>query len=314
MRLKHVFLGIVTSLALFSGSHSDSHAMMKIVRNGSKLIRVNPTLVSQAHMSFAKDNVRNTAVVLDEETLKKNNEMLENVNFTDKHGPTPLIWATKYNNRETVKTLLCKGANVNHHDNTGALTFAVSKGHTDIVKQLIEANTDVNAKDNGWTPLMLATILGRTDIVKQLIEANADVNVQDKYGNTALILAVKNDSTGIVKQLIEANADVNAQSKNGSTALIFAARDGKTNIAKKLIEANADVNAQDKDGDTALIRAAGNSHTDSVQQLLTHPDINIGIENKRGKTALDIAEERNHTDIVELIEEYQQINNTKTPW
>jgi ankyrin repeat protein len=88
---------------------------------------------------------------------------------------------------------------------------------------------------------------------------------------------------------------------------------GNWDAVKEQLDQGVDVNAQNKNGSTALTRAAYNGYTDVVQELLTHPDINIGIKNTKGKTALDIAREENRTAIVKLIEEHQeQINNYKT--
>lgn len=70
------------------------------------------------------------------------------------------------------------------------LIEASKDGQLSIVKLLIEAKTDINAKNiYESTALMHASAHNYLDIVKLLIEAGADVNIRNKYGETALTLA-----------------------------------------------------------------------------------------------------------------------------
>ena len=71
---------------------------------------------------------------------------------------------------------------------------ACANGHVDIVRLLLEARADVNAKDvEGTTALMLASGLGYAEVVTLLVQAGADLNAQDSLGRTALNLAQKDD-------------------------------------------------------------------------------------------------------------------------
>jgi len=56
-----------------------------------------------------------------------------------------------------------------------------------VVKLLLEAGSDVNARDSlGMTPLHRAVLVGSADIVKLLLLNGADVNSRDNMGRTPL--------------------------------------------------------------------------------------------------------------------------------
>ncbi len=135
-----------------------------------------------------------------------------------------------------------KGGNIMEDKN---MLLAESRnGNTEAVKQLLEAGTDVNAKNNfGDTPLMLAARYGHNETVGLLLESSADINANNNYGWTALMWAARYGHTETVKFLLEKGADVNRENRHGNTALLFAAYDGSTEMMKLLLEAGADVNA-----------------------------------------------------------------------
>jgi ankyrin repeat protein len=93
----------------------------------------------------------------------------------------------------------------------------------DIVKELINAGANVDAKNNSdITALIQASIGGELDIVKELISAGANVDAIDNSNSSALIYASKLGLLDIVKELISAGANVNGYDENRKTALIFA--------------------------------------------------------------------------------------------
>lgn len=74
------------------------------------------------------------------------------------------------------------------------LHFAASKGSAEVVKMLLEAGADVNAKEReyrcnddncGRTPLHVAASKGNAEIVKMLLEAGADKTIRDAEDKTA---------------------------------------------------------------------------------------------------------------------------------
>jgi len=68
------------------------------------------------------------------------------------------------------------------------LTTAISSKYAlDMIKLLLEAGADINAKDSlGKTPIMVATSLQRFHVVLFLLQSGADYTIKDKAGNTLI--------------------------------------------------------------------------------------------------------------------------------
>lgn len=131
--------------------------------------------------------------------------------------------------------------------------------HTALVKALIEAGADVNARGCfNRTPLLLAMYDDRNDIVPLLLARHADVFARDDYGNTSLMEAASMGNIGLIQLLLKQGLNVNARNKYDMTPLMSACyshthADYKT--VQTLLEHGADVNAKDRDGRTALVLA-----------------------------------------------------------
>jgi len=97
---------------------------------------------------------------------------------------------------------------------------AAGKGNIEAVKQHIAAGTDVNAKDDGWTPLHAAVDEGHKEVAELLIANGADVNAkEDDLGKTPLHYAAWQGRNEIVELLIANGADVTAKDVDGFTPL-----------------------------------------------------------------------------------------------
>jgi ankyrin repeat protein len=96
---------------------------------------------------------------------------------------------------------------------------AIISNKLDIVKQHIEAGTDINKKEqmNGSTPLISAATFGKTAIVKALIDAKADLSIKNNEGATALHTAAFFCRIEIVQLLIDAKADKTVKNNFGTT-------------------------------------------------------------------------------------------------
>ena len=97
------------------------------------------------------------------------------------------------------------------------------------------------------TLLHIACSVGSKSLLKLLIDAGANVNAKDKAGWSPLAVAVREDNRAIIKLLIETGADVNSKSYNDNKSLFHHAfSGGNVALVKLLISAGADVNAKNK--------------------------------------------------------------------
>lgn len=100
------------------------------------------------------------------------------------------------------------------------LHAAIIAGNMEVVRQHIEAGTNIDRKDElgGSTPLMSAIIFGKTDIARALIDAGANLSLKNNDGATALHVAAFFCRIEMVQLLLDANADRSAKNNFGATA------------------------------------------------------------------------------------------------
>ena len=181
-----------------------------------------------------------------------------------------------------------------------ALVGASGQGQLEVAKLLILRSANVNApRDDGYTPLILASQNGHAEVVRYLLSLNADASsMTASHGTTALIQAAQEGHLEVVKLLVANRADPNlSMTYAGLTALIRAAGKGHFEIAKVLIQSGAHVNATTTDNRaTPLIYAARNGSMNTVQLLLQHR-ADLTATNADGHSVMDIARKFNRDEI-----------------
>jgi len=235
----------------------------------------------------------------------------------DGGGLTPLVYATRANDIESVKTLLAAGADINQ----------------------------VTAY--GWSPLLVATQNRYYQLGAYLIEHGANVNLVNKGGWTPLYLATDNrniesgdypvrkgdmDHLDFIKLLLDKGADVNARIKdstetrtvftnqwldeNGATAFLRASQSGDLVLMKLLLAHGADPKIDTMLHVTALQVAAGIGWVEGITyewspeatleavKLLLDLGLAVNAQADTGRTALHGAAHKGRTDVIQVLADH----------
>src|SRR3954469_25048567 len=145
---------------------------------------------------------------------------------------------------------------------------AIRRDDTVAVDRLIQS-AGANVKDNhGNTPLMYAAAVGSDAMMRRLVDAGADVNAKNDFDATALLWS--GASLGRIKLLVEHGADVKVVSKQGHTPIFIAASEaGGLPAVQYLLSKGATLNVPpDPRGSTPLSIASQTNDTALIRFLV----------------------------------------------
>uniref|UniRef100_A0A914HTA7 Uncharacterized protein n=1 Tax=Globodera rostochiensis TaxID=31243 RepID=A0A914HTA7_GLORO len=155
----------------------------------------------------------------------------QDIEVSDIHGCTGLMYASRTGKLDVVRFLLSIGASVDQtikHDFT-ALLWAASRGHLDVCRELMAngANTNLKTRDGG-TPGLIACAFGHLDIVKLFVEETGwDIEVSDNESRTGLMYASGKGQVDVVRYLLSKGASIDRIDTSGKTALAKAIAEGR---------------------------------------------------------------------------------------
>lgn len=193
-----------------------------------------------------------------------------NPNAKTPDGESCLTMAVKSRKPEIVRTIVEAGANVKEvsADGDSPALAAAQDGSTEameIIRILGKAGADLNVSNAAYTPLSYAVEQSNTALVKTLLEAGADPNAKTQGGRAPIHLA--SDNKEILELLLKAKANPNLEDGSGGTALIAAIENNKPDIAKVLLEAGADATKPLPNGDRPLDSAKRYGQTELAELL-----------------------------------------------
>lgn len=176
--------------------------------------------------------------------------------------------AVRQDNALVVRELLGRGFDPNTPNPQGlhGLLLALKYPSLKVAEVLVnDPKTSVETLNAaGESPLMLAALKGLTDLCKQMIDRDADVN---KPGWTPLHYAATGGNVSTMQLLLDNHAYIDAASPNGSTPLMMAAMYGTDTAVKLLLDGGADPTLKNDLGLTAIDFATQASKPVSVNVI-----------------------------------------------
>ena len=143
------------------------------------------------------------------------------------------------------------------------------------------------------------------NLVRELIAAGGDVNAKDSIQDSAFLYAGAEGFNEVLVLTLDSGADVRSTNRYGGTALIPASEHGHLETIRILIAAGVPVNHVNNLGWTALQEAILLNNGGEIQQqavkLLLAGGADPGIRDLEGRTALDNAERLGFTAIATQI-------------
>ncbi|KAF7285187.1 hypothetical protein GWI33_011724 [Rhynchophorus ferrugineus] len=231
--------------------------------------------------------------------------------ITDFLGKSPVLCAyANEGNVPMVSLLLEFGADVELTNSQGqtALSLASSKGHCDVVRQLIAAGASPGHADAvGYCPLVHAARNGCLNVVGYLLACDwilknkNDVELVEA-AQQALIAASGQGHTEIVEYLLdmaEVNADI-PDTITGETALTIASANGCHAVCSALISRGARITITNKKDLTPLLIAVKEGHWAVTERLLQNHAA-IEQQDASGKTPLMLAASEGHIGLIDLL-------------
>ena len=189
------------------------------------------------------------------------------INRPDAGGRTPLMWAARRGDINSIRILLEWGADVEKADRSMCRPIhkAVADADDECVRILLEAGARPTVADDvGGQPIhnIFFSPYNRVKSIEALLAHGADINAHCNRQSTALHWAVNSRQTeGVmdnIRYLVDHGADIEALDSFGDSAAIYAIRTTDLRMLRFLIERGAILGRKRKYGTTALHVAAWN--------------------------------------------------------
>ena len=227
---------------------------------------------------------------------------------------TPLVYATRANDIETVKVLLAAGADINQTTGYGwsPLLVATQNRYYKLASYLLDRGANPNlANKGGWTPLYLSTDnrniesgdypvrrgdMDHLEFIKLLLNKGADVNARVKDSTET--------RTVFTNQWLD---------ENGATAFFRASQSGDVELMKLLLSKGADPKINTLLNVSPLHVAAGIGWVEGITyewsqestlaavKMLIDLGLDVNLQADTGRTALHGAAHKGRNDVVQIL-------------
>jgi ankyrin repeat protein len=232
----------------------------------------------------------------------------------DGGGLTPLVYAARANDLESVKVLLAAGADINQTTNYGwsPLLVATQNRYYKLGAYLLEHGADPNLGNKGnWVPLYIATDnrniengdypvrrgdMDHLEFIKLLLDKGANVNARVKDSTET--------RTVFTNQWLD---------ENGATAFLRASQSGDVELMKLLLSRGADPKINTALNVSPLHVAAGIGWVEGITyewspkatfdavKMLIDLGLDVNLQADTGRTAMHGAAHKGRSDVVQIL-------------
>ncbi|XP_044194264.1 ankyrin repeat and SOCS box protein 3 isoform X1 [Thunnus albacares] len=199
------------------------------------------------------------------------------VNSLTHEGESACYLAAQRGNLAVVRLLLKAHANINQltNDLSCPLYAAVDGGHKEVVELLVGKGAEVNGTHTAscWTCLHQAAYKGHSEIVRTLVNV-CNLEAVDDHKISPLFVASQYGQQECLEILVHAGADVNTQAADLATPLLIASQEGHQACVDFLLDHGADPNiACSHDWPQLPIHAAAEfGHSGVLRRLIAVTD------------------------------------------
>jgi NAD-dependent deacetylase sirtuin 2 len=166
----------------------------------------------------------------------------------------------------------------------------------------LAADSINTAESGGWTPLVIAASKGNLRIVKLLLDAGADVNAKTYMDQTALYVSSNNGFSNVVNILLDHGADAKIRMKTSFESPAFASiTSGHLHILKRLLDHEPELLRLPTVSGATILHAAAQIGKEANLELLLKYDIEVDAKKKDGTTPLACAAALGHAHVVRLL-------------
>ncbi|WP_028331066.1 ankyrin repeat domain-containing protein [Brachyspira alvinipulli] len=195
-------------------------------------------------------------------------------------GYDELMNAVSKGDMKALEKLIKDDTDLNkQYDKITPLNLAAARNDKEMVKFLVEKGADINLEDGyGYTPLIIAIKYRNIGLAKNIIDLKPDLNaICSATGDTPLTYLVNAKKYGGVAYLcyymIKNGADINKKNKEGNTPLMIAAASYNYAIVGVLVNMGADYNIKNKEGQTAIDIASARDDSSALHHMTNPSDL-----------------------------------------
>ncbi|XGW04309.1 hypothetical protein V3C99_015459 [Haemonchus contortus] len=230
-------------------------------------------------------------------------------NCRDMDDRTPILWAASNGNLEAMHSLKQAGGDLEavDRDRLGVLHCAASHGYHETIDFFMEAASHpaVDQRDRaGHSALFYAVTYGHYEAAKHLLDYGANPNHQDNRLRTPSHCAAAKGQMRMLKLLKQYNASFEIQNYRGDLPIHEAVQSGSRDVVEWLLALHpSTVNAASHEGRTCLHLAAAQGNLEMVILLCTKGCFVNPLMLYKGNlyTPLDLARRKNHQVVVDYL-------------